>query len=250
MPYELKLPQFTGPLPKLLELIEARKMEVTNISLAQVTDDFLKYLKTLTEERVDLRLIADFISVASRLIFIKSKFLLPELDLAPDEEDAAKDLEFRLRLYQQLKPLIAGMLRLWKTSGREWSRPFLLDKGVFPLPPGQTVFCPGQGINLNVLSVALDGIFASFAAIAPETEAIKEKIVSIEEKIQEIIQRLETEGGSTFKNLSSARSRKDVIVIFLAILHLAREQRIYLEQTEHLSDIIIGTKTSPPANEM
>ncbi|MEK7508149.1 MAG: segregation/condensation protein A [Patescibacteria group bacterium] len=241
MSYELKLPQFTGPLPKLLELIEERKMEVTNISLAQVTDDFLKYLKTLTEERADLRLIADFISVASRLIFIKSKFLLPELDLTPEEEGAAKDLELRLRLYQQLKPIIAGMLRLWKTSGGEWSRPFLLDRGVFSLPPGQTVFYPGHGISLNDLTESLEKIFESFAAIAPETESIKEKIVSIEEKIQEIIQRLEKEGGSTFKNLSSAKSRKDVIVIFLAILHLAREQLIYIEQTGHLSDIIIMT---------
>ncbi len=249
--YELKLPQFTGPLPKLLELIEERKMEVTDISLAQVTDDFLKYLKTLTEEHADLRLIADFISVASRLIFIKSKFLLPELDLTSEEEGAAKDLELRLRLYQQLKPLMAGMLHLWKTGGREWSRPFLLTRGTFSLPQGQAIFYPGQGISSQGLARSLDAVFESFAAIAPETETIKEKIVSIEEKIQEIIQRIQKEGGSSFKNLSGAKSRKDVIVIFLAILHLAREQRIYLEQTELLSDIMIRPpKTASSPNEI
>ena len=73
---------------------------------------------------------------------------------------------------------------------------------------------------------------------------IKEKIVTLEEKIQEVVQWLEREGTSTFKNLSNARSRIEAITIFLAILHLAREQRIQLEQLEHFSDIIITTPDS------
>ncbi len=73
MPYELKLEKFSGPLEKLLELIEERKLAVSEVSLAQVTDDFLKYLKTLTDAHADLRMIADFIVTASRLILIKSK---------------------------------------------------------------------------------------------------------------------------------------------------------------------------------
>ena len=242
MVYELNLPQYTGPLPKLLELIEERKMEVTQISLAQVTDDFLKYLKTLTEARVDLRLIADFISVASKLIFIKSKFLLPELDCAPEEEGAAKDLELRLRLYQELKPLMAGILRVWKTSGREWGRPFLLDRGIsWLLGGGPRVFYPGENLSIQVMTEALGRIFESFKAIILETETIQEAIVTLEEKIQEVITRLETEKTSTFNNLSNARSRIEAITIFLAILHLAREQRIHLEQSEHFSDIIISS---------
>ena len=92
--YQLKLDNFSGPLEKLLELIEAEKMDVSEVSMAKVTDDFLKYLDALktsdlltnvAEEmaldkmRLDLRVLADFISIASRLIFLKSKYLLPGL---------------------------------------------------------------------------------------------------------------------------------------------------------------------------
>ena len=83
--YEVKLDKFSGPLETLLEFIEARKLTVGEVSLAQVTDDFLKYLEKLKKEEivdefgrvsvVDLRVIADFIVIASRLIFVKSKFL-------------------------------------------------------------------------------------------------------------------------------------------------------------------------------
>src|SRR3989338_9156814 len=100
--YEFKTEKFQGPLEKLLELIEDKKLEITEISLAEVTNDFLQYLKTLTdadnmqtnaegnaeqsgnlavnqiEIRENLRLLADFIAIASRLILIKSKSLLPD----------------------------------------------------------------------------------------------------------------------------------------------------------------------------
>ena len=81
--------QFSGPLEKLLELIEAEKMDMNEVSMAKVTDGFLKYLGKVPkgrqegEERfrVDLRILADFISVASKLIFLKSKYILPGLTL-------------------------------------------------------------------------------------------------------------------------------------------------------------------------
>ena len=84
--YELKLEKFSGPLEKLLELIEEQKLDVNEVSMANVTDDFLKYLDEFRKEgahaeefRADLRLLADFIAVASRLIFLKSKYLLPNI---------------------------------------------------------------------------------------------------------------------------------------------------------------------------
>src|ERR1700679_4087675 len=119
MEYQLKLDNFSGPLEKLLELIEAQKMDVSEVSMARVTDAFLKYLEALktsnlladaAEEmaldkaRLDLRVLADFIPVASRLIFLKSKYLLPGLVLTDEEEADIKDLEDRLRRYQDLKP--------------------------------------------------------------------------------------------------------------------------------------------------
>src|SRR5262245_8487868 len=94
MDYALRLQQYEGPLEKLLELIEERKLDVNEISLAEVTDDFLKYLEQLPA--VAPALLADFLTIGSRLVLIKSKSLLPELPLSAEEESDIKDLERRL----------------------------------------------------------------------------------------------------------------------------------------------------------
>jgi len=237
MPYELKLKTFTGPLEKLLELIEERKLEISEVSMAQVTDDFLKYLKTLTDGHADLRMIADFIVTASRLILIKSKYLLPDLTLTGEEETQIKDLESRLRLYQKLKPAMKMLAKLWSANGQEFSRPYFLSRGFEANPAG--IFYPGGELDLTNLAGAMQNVFESIQALTMETETIREKIMTLEEKMAEIIERFKTATETNFANLSSAKSRGEIIIIFLAILHLAREQIIRLEQEKDFSDIII-----------
>ncbi len=234
--YELKTEKFTGPLEKLLELIEAKQLTINEISLAEVTDDFLKHLQTLSE--ADMRLVADFIAVASRLILLKSKSLLPDLTLTGEEEADIKDLEKRLRIYQELKPVLKTLDVLWKKAGREFSRPYFLEQGI-SLGGGAKVFYPGNGLEIDVLFGALHKIFESFVSLELETKSIKEKIVTLEEEIAEIVERLTRGGDSTFKNLVSAKSRSEIVIIFLAILHLAHERLVALEQSERFSDIII-----------
>lgn len=239
MPYELKLDRFSGPLEKLLELIESRELEITEISLARVTEDFLSYLRTITEAKMDLRLVADFIAVAGRLIFLKSKSLLPDLKLTGDEEAEIKDLEKRLKLYQELKPALKIVARLWSASASSFSRPYFLLLGQ---ERSASVFYPGRKLNIKALTESLDKLFASFKSLELETQTIKEKIITIEEKVEEIIKRLQDGAETKFANLSKAKSRSEIIAIFLAILHLAREQLILLEQSERFSDIVIRKK--------
>ena len=93
--YQLNIQQFFGPIEKLLELIEEKKMEITDLNLAEVTADFLNYLKTLVN--VDSRVLADFVVVASRLLLIKSKALLPSLELTEEEEQDISDLKTESR---------------------------------------------------------------------------------------------------------------------------------------------------------
>ena len=90
MRYEVKQDKFSGPLEKLLELIEAKELEITLINLAQVTGDFLEYLKALDEKSKHPSVLADFIVVASRLLLIKSKAILPSLALTEEEETDIK----------------------------------------------------------------------------------------------------------------------------------------------------------------
>src|SRR6185369_13159501 len=96
-----KVSQFEGPLDLLLSLIEQRQLDITQIALAEVTEQFLQYIKQL--EIVDPTTLADYLSIAAKLLVIKSKAILPTLELEPEEEDAGFDLESRLLLYKQFK---------------------------------------------------------------------------------------------------------------------------------------------------
>lgn len=255
MEYETRVGEFSGPLEKLLELIEAEKMDVSEVSLAKVTDDFLRYLdkfkqgmvdgaETASAEnkfRVDLRVLADFVSVASKLIFLKSKYLLPGLALTDEEEADIKDLEARLHVYQQLKPAIKLINRLWHTSHRSFSRPYFLGRGTGTIP-GQTMFYPGKNLDTEALSMALSAVLDTIKTYDIETETIREKIVTLEEKISEVLGRIQNEGDMHFGNLSGEKSRGEMIVVFLAILHLAREQLVLLEQMDNFSDIMVKKK--------
>lgn len=250
--------QWSGPLEKLLELIEAQKMDVSEVSMARVTDDFLKYLEALktsnlladaAEEmaldkvRLDLRVLADFISIASRLIFLKSKYLLPGLALSDEEEADIRDLEDRLKRYQDLKPALRYLNQLWSERHTSYSRPYFLGQGK-GLAPDQKVFYPGGNMSTESLQGALEHIFESIKTIEIETETIREKIVTLEEKITEVLGRIQKEGDIQFKNLSGEKSRGEMIVVFLAILHLAREQLVLIEQIGNFSDIMV--KKSAP----
>lgn len=263
MEYETRVGEFSGPLEKLLQLIEAEKMDINEVSLAKVTDDFLKYLERFKQGlapenmelvdggdimadaeqkfRVDLRVLADFVSVASKLIFLKSKYLLPGLALSEEEEADIKDLESRLQIYQQLKPAIKLINRLWQTSHHSFSRPYFIGRGTGSIL-GQTMFYPGGNLDVEALTMALGGIFESIKTYDMETETIREKIVTLEEKISEVLGRIQKEGDMHFNNLSGEKSRGEMIVVFLAILHLAREQLVLLEQMDNFSDIMIKKK--------
>jgi segregation and condensation protein A len=262
MEYETRVGEFSGPLEKLLELIEAEKMDINEVSLAKVTDDFLRYLETFkgglmvngegaasaegmtaaeNKFRIDLRVLADFVSVASKLIFLKSKYLLPGLAFSEEEEADIKDLESRLHIYQQLKPAIKLINQLWQTSHHSFSRPYFLGHGTGNIP-GQTMFYPGGNLITEALTAALGGIFETIKTYDLETETIKEKIVTLEEKITEVLSRIQKEGDMHFNNLSGEKSRGEMIVVFLAILHLAREQLVLLEQMDNFSDIMVKKK--------
>jgi segregation and condensation protein A len=253
MAYELKLEKFSGPLEKLLELIEEQKMDVSEVSMAHVTDDFLKYLETLTKEkksigdrvdlfREDLRLVADFISVASRLVFLKSKYLLPGIALGEEEEADIRDLEHRLKMYQELKPALRIVAKLWRESHHSYSRPYFLGRGG-GLAEGQKVFYPGGNVTARALATAANRIFETIKTYELETETIKEKIVTLEEKIVEVLARMEREGNFEISGSRRSASRADIILIFLAVLHLARDEQVALRQNGIFSDIIVEKRT-------
>jgi segregation and condensation protein A len=256
MPYELQTEKFSGPLEKLLELIEAQKMDVSEVSMAHVTEDFLRYIEKIkalprkendagggiaSAFREDLRMVADFITVASKLIFLKSKYLLPGFALTEEEEADIKDLEDRLKIYRELKPALRVIAKLWCESHRSYSRQYLAGRGGGLA--AKTLFYPGRNVTTASLAGSLDRILESIKTYELETQTIKEKIVTLEEKIAEVTARIEQEGNIEISSRHGNVPRADIILLFLAVLHLARDEKVFLKQNGNFSDIMVEKKT-------
>ncbi|MBI2024559.1 MAG: segregation/condensation protein A [Candidatus Harrisonbacteria bacterium] len=230
--YEVKTGQFTGPLDKLLQLIEGKHLEITQVNLAEVTADFLNYIKKLGEQ-YSPSILADFLVVAAKLVLIKSKVLLPMLELTKEEETEIHDLEERLKIYKEFKIAGEHLKNLWDKNRISYGRPLLLSLG------DAAVFYPPPGLKVSDLSQAVRGLAAALQALIPEQQKIKTAVISIEQKIEELLNRFKESGSHSFQTLSQKKSRTEAIVLFLAVLHLLKDKIIHVEQKESFSDILI-----------
>lgn len=228
--YELKTEKFSGPLETLLELIEGKKLEITELSLADVTADFLTYLEKIEETHP--RLLADFVVVASKLLLIKSKALLPNLALTTEEEKDIKDLETQLRFYQNFKPAIVNLEKFWEGGRVSISRPLMAGRPV--------IFYPSANVNAENLLRVIGVIFEAINRFQIETQTIKSPLITLEEKIREIINLFESKATMLkFKELRREKPRAEIIVMFLALLHLIHERLLKADQSKQFADIII-----------
>ncbi len=280
MAYELKFEQFSGPIEKLLELIEEKKLEITRLSLAQVTADFLIYLGTLAnadctptnadnytltdadtgaiaptrtdadidadrrgynisenqrsnprESAIVRSLLADFLVVASRLLLIKSKALLPNLVLDQEEEREIRDLEERLKIYQELKAARNYIKNLWHEKPLIFSREFLAS--------ARFSFYPPKKIKPADLKIALDSLLKELQKFIYETKDFKLEVINLEERMREFLKRLETAQTFNFNKLTDSQTKAEIITCFLVILHLIKDQLINVRQDGHFSEITI-----------
>jgi len=228
--YELKLETYKGPLEKLLELIEEKKMEVTSVNIAEVTGDFLQYIEKLGADEKTREYIADFLVVASKLILIKSKVLLPSLPLTEEEESDISNFEARLRLYQELKHAQPHIKEGWKEYPQMMHREFLMTMG--PL------FYPPKRITVDDLHGSIQKAFGELQKVLRPVGVIKAEIVNLREKINEVFSRL-TDSPMLFKHLREGKTKGEVVVLFLAILHLIKDQLINVEQENHFAEMTV-----------
>ena len=141
--YIVESSTFEGPLEHLLNLVEARKLFINEVSLAQVTNDYLEYVRSLPH--YSLSDITGFIVVAATLILIKSKSLLPSLELTDDESKNITDLETRLKLYQKAKDL--GEV-IKSAYGK-----LKIHVGIRRMP-SDPIFSPDKNINIaNIITI-------------------------------------------------------------------------------------------------
>ena len=218
---------------KLLELIEEKQLEITRVNLATVTADFIKYIEGLGEG-VMPDILSDFIVVAARLLVIKSKELLPTLELTQDEEGDILDLERRLKIYREYKLASVHIKNLWDKNQIAYSRPLLSSLGE------SSFFYPSRQLTTDQLTSAMNSLFAVLKGLIPETKGVRMTVVTLQEKIAELTKRLTEAAGVTMKGKFTKQERAEIIVMFLAVLHMLANRLAQVEQSDAFSDIVVS----------
>jgi segregation and condensation protein A len=236
--FTVRLDNFTGPFDLLLQLISKHKLDVTEVALHQVTDEFLAYLRALGDAW-DLDETSEFLVVAATLLDLKAARLLPAAAVE-DEEDLAlleaRDLLFaRLLQYQAFKRAAGHLAELAATAGRRWPRAVSLEPRYAQALPD---------LVLGVGPQRLAGIAARALAPKPvpvvSIAHVHQMRVSVREHAAVLRERLLRSGTASFRTLTrDCRSTLEVVARFLALLELYREGLVGFEQVQPLGDLTV-----------
>ncbi len=230
--YTVKTGVFEGPFGLLLDLIEKRKLFINDLSLSQVTEDYLKYINSLSQSSVAET--SSFIVVAATLILIKSKSLLPDLSLTSEEEGDITSLENRLRLYEIFT-------RLSQSVKNNFGK-----KIIFPAEERKrevVVFLPDEQITRESMMTFAQEVLGRIPKKTTLPEVEVRKVISIEEMINNLTDRIKQTLKMSFSDFAGKfKTREEkvyVIVSFLAMLELVRQGILNAIQENHGEDITI-----------
>jgi segregation and condensation protein A len=228
--YTVATPLYEGPLDLLLHLIERAELDITKLALAQVTDQYLAYLRNLPELAAEE--VSVFLVIAARLLQIKSEVLLPRPPARePGEEDPGEALARQLVAYKRFKK-IALFLDERQSAGL---RTFLRVASP-PKVEGQVDL---TGLDLSDLAAAARSVLAARADLLPSLDSvITAPTVTIRQMINLIAGLLRRSGRANFRTLlSGARNRLDIVVTFLAILELVKLRFVTVSQDRLFGEI-------------
>lgn len=246
--FRITLDNFEGPFDLLLALIGRRKLDVTEVALSQVTDEFIGYLGATANW--DLGQATEFLVVASTLLDLKAARLLPAADVE-DEEDLAlleaRDLLFaRLLQYRAYKLAAAHLGRLERTQARRHGRAVELDERFAALLPEVLI-----GVSAEQ--------FAAIAAIASapkpvpivSTDHVHLVRVSVSEHMAILRERLGRAGSVTFRSLvADCASTLEVVARFLGLLELYRDGVVAFDQAAALAELRVRLMVTPHAGQL
>lgn len=227
--FSFKSNVFEGPLELLIELVEKRKLLINDISLAEVTDEYIKQVSAMQEK--SLPDTAQFVQLAATLLLIKSKSLLPVLELTKEEEATIDDLEGRLRIYQ-----------IYRDAGASLSGIF--GENVLYAPkfvaPKDALFLPDDWCTLPALHEALRDVIANLPKKEVKPKVQVKQTISLEDMMISLQKRIETQLKTRFSDMrAEAPEHKTVIVGFLAILELVKQGNVLVTQITRFEDIEI-----------
>ena len=230
--YQVKTETFEGPLELLLDLVEKRKLFINEISLATVADDYIAHLKSFEKLPVDF--VSSFLIIASTLILIKSKSLLPTLDLTVEEKQDIEELESRLKEYQRIRELSVHVKSLFGAN-------VVFPKGQSRIR--EAVFAPSEEIKAPSIFDAMREVIARFPKKVSLPKVIVKKVISLEEVMDKLAERITSNFKMSFREFAGVgkEEKVNIIVSFLAMLELVKQGMISVTQDEQTEDIHMET---------
>ncbi|NOY35764.1 MAG: segregation/condensation protein A [bacterium] len=239
--YEVKTAQFEGPLDLLLGLIEKRKVSINDVSLAGIAERYLEYLRRL--RNFPLEEAAGFVVIASTLMVIKSRSLMPSMELTEEEERSIEELEDRLKIYRRIRDLSVHLENLFGKNP-------LFERGglgvLFASPEEKKDFIEPEGVTKETLRSCLDAALKKLPEKESLPEAEVKRIISLEDKIMELSGRIQDSLEVSFSEFSVSRGdigsgdkRVEIIISFLAMLELVKQGFIMVRQEDLFDSINI-----------
>jgi segregation and condensation protein A len=240
--FQIKLPDFEGPLDLLLYLIEREELDITRVSLARVTGAYLEYIHVLEQLQVDQ--VADFLVVAAKLLVIKSEALLPRppASKSDEEEDVGDDLVKQLLLYKQYKESARQLADREAAGLHTYIR-------VAP-PPKIEAKLDLSNVTIDMLIKAVRNVLEIEPPHPPVGTVVKPFTLTIRDQMNLIERMLRYRPNISFKRmLRRAHDRVEIIVTFLAVLELLRRRKVEVMQEHMFGDILIVPLAEPPSEE-
>lgn len=231
--YKIKLEIFEGPMDLLMHLIEKNQIDIYDIPIATVTEQYIAYIKALETFNIDVA--SEFLLMAATLLQIKSRMLLPRppqtVELA-EEEDPRQELVDRLIEYRRFKDMSTVMENMLKEREHFFTRLPEEFPVKIPLP---------MGLNINDLVAAFASVWESSI---DDYELVSREEFSVQDKMYDIIHLLYKYKGKIEFNQTLIRkgTRSEVVAAFLALLELVKLQRVIITQQERFSTIYITLK--------
>ncbi|MDZ4654660.1 MAG: segregation/condensation protein A [Coriobacteriia bacterium] len=242
MGYTVKTDIFEGPFDLLLHLVARQKVDIAELSISEIADQYLEYIDRIQE--LDLDVASDFLLVAATLLELKAASLLPrDIVLELDEfegmpaEEARELLVARLLAYKQFKNAAAELAARFEVTSRMHSRAAGLEEPFLRLMPDYL-----EGVTMRGLAVICADLVYKREVFLLEAGHIASAPISLEAHVETVAQAMRNQGRVMFSELLlSGGTREELVVTFLAILELYKRGAVRLKQDVHFGDIEVAS---------
>jgi segregation and condensation protein A len=233
--FELRLPNYEGPLDVLLRLIEEQELEITAVSLAQVADQFIAHLSALHQQQRDPQTISNFLVVAAKLILIKSRALLPQIVVPPEQETETDDLVGQLRAYQLFKRA-SKILREREARGLH-----AYNVQPPPIPRPQSKSLPLDNVTLEMLARAMQRVVDRLLPPPPVDDVMSRLPFTVNDCMDRISTAVREKPRIKFTDmLVGVNTRVEIVITLLALLELLKRYHVVAHQDVAFGDIEIA----------